>query len=123
MTSMFSRSAWFAMTLRGFRDDVDRVLEGQGVDDVAAFVLDVDPEPEVDDAFADVAGHQVASRHQHGLSHGFDGREFQALGVEDLLGAVAQMHEVTSHGSAPSLTGGSAGCLSAAEAWVLLGDL
>ena len=78
----------------------------------ADLVFDVDPEPQVDDAFADVAGHQVACRDQHRFANGLDGRELKSFGVQDLLGPVAQMQEIAGHGFAPCSAGGSAGSLS-----------
>ena len=44
-------------------------------------------------------GHQVARGNQDCLTQRFDACIFEAFGIEDLFGPIAQVHVIASHGS------------------------
>src|SRR5947208_6945938 len=88
-----------------FGNDAERVLERQRVDDLAERVLRVDPVAQVDDAVAQVAGEDVPRRRHDLLAHRLQVAKLNAFGIEQLVGAVAQVHEVTSQGAHPNRAG------------------
>ena len=70
--------------------DADGMLERQRVDDVALLIFRVDAVAQVQDPVSDVTRHQIANAKHHGRLELVHIAVITAVGIEKLVGAVAQ---------------------------------
>jgi len=83
--------------LSRFRNDAERVLEGEAVDNCAEVVFGVDPVAKVDNPVTQVPGENIPRGCHHLLADGLEVIQLDAFRVQQLIGAIPQVHEIPGH--------------------------